>query len=77
VMLWPSATIEPHAFPDRIASRAAAAAPPAVGGELTLEDLEREHILRVLARRDTLEEAAASLGIDVSTLWRKRRKYGV
>jgi NtrC-family two-component system response regulator AlgB len=77
VMLWPSATIEPHAFPDRIASRAAGASFPALGGDVTLEDLEREHILRVLARRATLEDAAASLGIDVSTLWRKRKKYGV
>jgi NtrC-family two-component system response regulator AlgB len=75
VMLWPAPTIEPHAFPERIASRAAGT--PAVGGDLTLEQLEREHILRVLARGETLEEAAESLGIDVSTLWRKRKKYGV
>jgi two-component system, NtrC family, response regulator AlgB len=74
VMLWPSTTIEPHAFPERIAARAT---PPALGGDVTLDELEREHILRVLARCETLEDAAASLGIDASTLWRKRKKYGV
>ncbi len=75
VMLWPSALVEPHAFPGRIASRGAPA--PSLGGDVTLDDLEREHILRVLARKETLEQAADCLGIDVSTLWRKRKKYGV
>ncbi len=75
VMLWPSAVIEPHAFPERIAARAAQG--PSLGGEATLDELEKEHVLRVLARKPTLEDAARSLGIDVSTLWRKRKKYGV
>lgn len=34
-----------------------------------------EHTLRLLARTNTLEEAAQILGVDASTLWRKRRKY--
>jgi NtrC-family two-component system response regulator AlgB len=29
----------------------------------------------VIARSATLDEAAAVLGIDASTLWRKRKKY--
>ncbi len=37
--------------------------------------IEREHILRVLARSSTLEEAARVLGLDASTLWRKRKRY--
>jgi NtrC-family two-component system response regulator AlgB len=41
------------------------------------KDFEREHILRVLAESSTLEEAAATLGINASTLWRKRRHYGI
>jgi NtrC-family two-component system response regulator AlgB len=74
-ILWPAPVIEPAAFTERIAG--AAAVGPQLGGDCTLDAIEREHILRVLARRDTLEDAAASLGIDVSTLWRKRKKYGV
>ncbi len=76
VMLWPAPTIEPHAFPERIASRTTSPAPQ-VGGDCTVDDLEREHILRVLMRQATLDEAAAILGMDVSTLWRKRKKYGI
>ncbi len=55
--------------PDTLASGAAAAA--------SLEKIEREHITRVLAQSATLDEAAATLGINVTTLWRKRKRYGV
>jgi NtrC-family two-component system response regulator AlgB len=75
VMLWPAATIEPHALPERVAPRATLG--PDLGSDASLDDIEREHILRVLARKPTLEAAAESLGIDTSTLWRKRKKYGV
>lgn len=43
----------------------------------TLEELERVHIQSVLARTDTLDNAAHTLGIDVSTLYRKRKRYGI
>jgi len=43
----------------------------------TLENLELEHIRRVLAGTETLERAAAKLGISVTTLWRKRKRYGI
>lgn len=41
----------------------------------TLEQIEHEHIRRVLALAPTLEDAAATLGIGIATLWRKRRRY--
>ncbi len=41
----------------------------------TLEQIEQEHIRRVLVLAPTLEDAAATLGIGVATLWRKRRRY--
>ena len=49
--------------------------PPQMGGDFSLDDIEREHITRVIARTATLDEAATVLGIDASTLWRKRKKY--
>jgi len=41
----------------------------------TLEQIEQEHIRRVLVLAPTLEDAAATLGIGIATLWRKRRRY--
>jgi len=43
----------------------------------SLEDMERRHIQQVLADSATLEEAAARLGINPTTLWRKRKRYGI
>jgi len=40
-------------------------------------NLERDYILRTLAQSSTLAEAAARLGINVATLWRKRKRYGI
>lgn len=46
-----------------------------LGGAVTLEQLEAEHIRRVLLKTATLEEGAAVLGIDPSTLYRKRKRH--
>ena len=59
-------------LPERIAAHGPS---PHLGGDFTLEDIEREHIQRVLARTPTTEEAAQILGIDTSTLWRRRKRY--
>jgi NtrC-family two-component system response regulator AlgB len=49
----------------------------ALGGEVSLEEVEREHIARVVARAASFEAAARTLGIDVTTLQRKRKRYGL
>jgi NtrC-family two-component system response regulator AlgB len=76
VILWPARTLEPGAFSGRIAAHAGEGALPRLGGDFTLDQVEREHMVRVVARSETLEDAARVLGIDSSTLWRKRKKYG-
>jgi NtrC-family two-component system response regulator AlgB len=73
VILWPSAIIEPQALPERISG--ARGRGPYVGGRFTLDELERAHVSAIVAQSKTMEEAAATLGIDDSTLWRKRKKY--
>ena len=49
--------------------------PLEVGGSVTLAALTDEHIRRVLARTPRLEDAATILGIDLATLYRRRRKW--
>jgi NtrC-family two-component system response regulator AlgB len=41
---------------------------------VTLDELEAEHIRRVVASAPSLDEAARTLGIDPSTLYRKRKR---
>jgi NtrC-family two-component system response regulator AlgB len=50
---------------------------PALGDPIPLEEIEREHIARVLAHAASFEAAAKALGIDASTLQRKRKRYGL
>jgi NtrC-family two-component system response regulator AlgB len=73
MILWPSPRLEPQAFPERIAG--AKQPLPTVGGDFTLDAIERAHLQAVLARSASLDAAAATLGIDSSTLWRKRKRY--
>ena len=71
-------------LPDRVlehtlALQAGPGAPPVAmtPSDVSLEELEKQHIQHVLATATTLEEAASTLGINLSTLWRKRRRYGL
>ncbi len=73
MILWPSPRLEPQSFPERIAG--AKERGPSVGGDFSLDAVERAHILAVMARAPSLDSAASVLGIDASTLWRKRKRY--
>jgi NtrC-family two-component system response regulator AlgB len=73
MILWPSPRLEPQAFPERIAG--AKERGPFIGGPYSVDAVERAHILTVMASAPSLDVAAEILGIDSSTLWRKRKKY--
>jgi two-component system, NtrC family, response regulator AlgB len=45
-----------------------------VGGRVTLEEIENEHMRRVIANSRTIDEAATVLGIDPATLYRRKKK---
>jgi two-component system, NtrC family, response regulator AlgB len=49
----------------------------ALGADVSLEEVEREHIARVVMHAPSFEAAARILGIDVTTLQRKRKRYGM
>lgn len=57
--------------------RPAITSAPKAGAELSLEELERAHITAVLGNSGTLDQAAKTLGIDASTLYRKRKQLGL
>ena len=73
MILWPSAVIEPPLSPN--ASRAGGPAVPRSADASRWKRLSAPTSTAVLAKSATMEEAAAALGIDDSTLWRKRKKY--
>ncbi|MDG3007747.1 sigma-54-dependent transcriptional regulator [Paludisphaera mucosa] len=66
-------------LPERIAIPPADPAHVAVevGAPISLERLEVEHIRRVTAAAPSLEAAARILGMDPSTLYRKRKQFGI
>ncbi len=65
-------------LPERIGQQdTAVGGPIEVGRRVSLETLEDEHIRRVIGNTASLDEAARVLGIDASTLYRKRRRLGL
>jgi NtrC-family two-component system response regulator AlgB len=71
-VLLADAASEPPADPSRKRN-----VTPVLGADVSLEEIEREHIARVIARASSFEAAARILGIDATTLQRKRKRYGL
>jgi NtrC-family two-component system response regulator AlgB len=74
-ILCPGSEILPAHLPPKLGAGDPAQAQ--AGDLVSLESLEETHIRRVLAQTRSLDEAAAVLGIDSATLWRKRKKMGM
>ncbi|MDP4286690.1 MAG: sigma-54 dependent transcriptional regulator, partial [Bacteroidota bacterium] len=85
ILAGPRGTIELQDLPTHIARQDRADGFSNLVGEQlgvsdslkSLEEVERDHIARVIARTASLEEAARVLKIDSATLWRKRKKYAL
>jgi NtrC-family two-component system response regulator AlgB len=75
VILATGPMVEPTNLPSPVAGADRSFA--AAAESMTLEQMEAEHIRRVLASTPSIEEAATKLGIDPSTLYRKRKRYGI
>jgi two-component system, NtrC family, response regulator AlgB len=73
-VLCPGDVLTPEYLPDSVFLGQGEIAPTSLTAA-SLEQVERKHILRVLNESTTLEDAAATLGINASTLWRKRKRY--
>jgi two-component system, NtrC family, response regulator AlgB len=73
-VLCEAGTITLAHLPEAVSTYARGVTRPSPSGP-RLDQIEREHIVRVLASSPTLEDAAMTLGINVSTLWRKRKRY--
>jgi two-component system, NtrC family, response regulator AlgB len=74
VILCPADRIGPECLPPNLLPQTTEIRP---GDPVSLEKIEEVHIRRVLAGSRSLQEAAGVLGIDVATLWRRRKKYGI
>jgi NtrC-family two-component system response regulator AlgB len=82
VILSREPSLRPHDFPAevRTASPDPATSPSSelqIGSLVSLEKIEEVHLRKVMAQTPSLAEAAAVLGIDQATLYRKRRKFGL
>jgi NtrC-family two-component system response regulator AlgB len=88
VILSPASILEPQDLVEarsyEMAGRAASSGPgtarsaiPVLGEDYSLAEIEREHLARVVARASSFDAAAQILGIDPTTLQRKRKRYGL
>jgi len=72
VLLARDGTVLPHHLPEELQQT-----DDDTAGLLSLEQVERQQISRVLRVAKDLDEASRVLEIDPATLWRKRKKYGL
>src|SRR6185295_18410025 len=77
VILAGHEAVEPEDLPEPFSQPAAPGTSNGiqVGARVSLEELEHEHIRRLLGHTTSMEETAHLLGIDPATLYRKRKKY--
>jgi two-component system, NtrC family, response regulator AlgB len=75
VVLAASNTIMPEHLPDNLFREMSDSA--LTSAPKSLDEMERDLIVRVLADSPTFEDAAQTLGINASTLWRKRKRYKI
>jgi NtrC-family two-component system response regulator AlgB len=73
VILATGEKIDANDFPDSL--RGSQPSSAMIGNRVSLEELEREHILRIIEIAGSMDEAAQILGIDPATLYRKRKRY--
>jgi NtrC-family two-component system response regulator AlgB len=73
VILSTGDKIDVNDFPDNL--RGSQPSGAMIGNRVSLEELEREHIMRIIEIAGSMEEAAKILGIDPATLYRKRKRY--
>ncbi|YCM43661.1 sigma-54 dependent transcriptional regulator [Verrucomicrobiaceae bacterium 227] len=73
-ILSTSPAIEPRDLPSGNGGNLPTTSHIAPGGDVSLEELEAEHIRLIVERFDNLQDAAKLLGIDKATLYRKRKK---
>ncbi len=72
ILLAQKGTLEPQHLPEEISQLSESSKPIP-----SLAELEKSHIQRVLTQTKDFNEAAQILGIDIATLWRKRKKYSI
>jgi len=68
--------LSPDLLPEDIRTHAEGKLSRTDGGD-SLEAAERRHLASVLAKYPTIDAAAKALGIDTSTLYRKRERFGL
>ena len=73
VILASGDKIDVNDFPESL--RGSQPSGAVIGNRVSLEELEREHIMRIIEIADSMDEAAQILGIDPATLYRKRKRY--